>query len=288
MSGAPRSWAASTGFVMIHYDLLDALGGSYAAAALWERIRYRSERDGWWEASREEMCQETRLTPKVLRRALAELREAGLIESERVTPFRPLLRWRVVWADETAGQDVNAERAITEPGEGEPEAERAITVKAERALSLSTETEREELPPSTPRDLEPVGEQTELALLCVVAPDEPSGLDVEFDGFWKAYPRKVGKPKARRAYAAARRRASLDEIAGGLVAQLPDMRRRDIGFVPHPTTWLNQDRWADDPVQSAQAVPRREETRNPFLRMLETDAAAGLLDHYRSDPRSIG
>ena len=246
--GAPKAWAASTGFVMIHYDLLDALGGSYAAAALWERIRYRSERDGWWEATREAMCAETRLTPKVLRRALEELREAGLIESERVTPFRPQLRWRVVWADdESAGQDVKAERAITT----EPVAERAITVMAERATSLSSETGREELPPVVPQRTAPDEDQGELPLLAVIAADEPTGVEAEFDGFWKAYPRKVGKPKARRAYLAARKRASLDEIAAGLRAQLPDMRVREPGFIPHPTTWLNQDRWADDPAAAA-------------------------------------
>lgn len=256
---------------MIHYDLLDALGGSYAAAALWERIRYRSERDGWWEASREEMSAETRLTPKVLRRALDELREAGLIESERVTPFRPLLRWRVVWADESAGQDVNAERAITEPDEAEPVAERALTVMAERALSLSSETAREETPSVSPTPAE-AGEQQEIPLLTVVAAaPTPTGVDAEFDGFWKAYPRKVGKPSARRAYAAARKRASLEEIAAGLRAQLPGLRAREVGFIPHPTTWLNQDRWADAP----EAAAARTGPRNYDLERMQARAAGG-------------
>lgn len=270
VAGAPRSWAASTAFVMIHYDLLDALDGSYAAAALWERIRYRCERDGWWEASREEMCTETRLTPKVLRRALDELREAGLVESERVTPFRPGLRWRVVWADECAGQDVKAERAITEPIESEPVAERAITVMAERAISLSSETEREVEPPCTP--LADDG-QEEIPLLTVVAADEPQGLEGEFDGFWSAYPRRVGKQAARKAYRAARKGASLDEIAAGLRAQLPDLRGRDLHLVPHPSTWLNQHRWEDDPRASAQP---RTGPRNFDLERMQARAAGDV------------
>jgi hypothetical protein len=285
VSGAPRSWAASTGFVMIHYDLLDALGGSYAAAALWERIRYRSERDGWWEATRQQMCEETRLGTGALRTALEALREAGLIESEKAAPFMPTLRWRVVWADETAGQTVSANSAAT-PREGEGlSADSAIALSANSATSLSTENEREELPPSTPPVDAPGGEQAELLLLSVVDPDEPSGLDAEFDGFWKAYPRHVGKGAALKAYRSARKRASLDVIAAGLRAQVPVLRRRDKGFIPHPATWLNQDRWEDDP---ADLEPGREQTRNPWLRDLENDAAAGLLDHYRNDPRSIG
>jgi hypothetical protein len=41
------------------------------------------------------------------------------------------------------------------------------------------------------------------------------------------------------------------------------------------------------PLMASQRRPQQE-TRNPFLKMLENDAAAGLLDHYRNDPRSIG
>lgn len=265
MTGAPRSWAASTDFIMIHVDLLDALDGSYAAAALWERIRYRSERDGWWEATRQEMCEETRLSDRVLRRGLEELRDAGLIESERVTPFRPTLRWRVLWADsESAGQPVMDESSST----GEPMDDLTITVEDDSSISLSSETDGEVEPPSTPQA--GVDEQQALPLLSVVAADEPQGLDSEFDGFWGAYPRKVGKQAARKAYRAARKVASLDAIAAGLRAQLPDLRTRDLHLVPHPSTWLNQRRWEDDPRAAAQP---RGGPRNYDLERMQARAA---------------
>lgn len=249
---------------MIHTGLLDALGGSYAAAALWERIRYRSERDGWWEATRQEMCEETRLSDRVLRRGLEELRDAGLIESERVTPFRPTLRWRVLWADaEPAGQDVSDDSSITE----EPVDDSSITVMDDLTTSLSSETEREVEPPSTPQADEDT--QQELPLLSVVDADEPPALDGEFDGFWGAYPRKVGKQAARKAYRSARKVATLDQIAAGLRAQLPDLRTRDLHLVPHPSTWLNQHRWEDDPRASAQP---RSGPRNYDLERMQARA----------------
>lgn len=67
-----------------------------------------------------------------------------------------------------------------------------------------------------------------------------------FDVFWDAYPRKVGKPKARSAWKANAREAA--QIMVGLARWADYWRRRnEPEFVPHPSTWLNQRRWEDDP-----------------------------------------
>lgn len=73
--------------------------------------------------------------------------------------------------------------------------------------------------------------------------------DDGFDQFWDAYPRKVGKDAARRAYAAAVRR--LDDPDAPAIILVGVGRSRsgwtDPQFIPHPTTWLNQGRYADEP-----------------------------------------
>lgn len=68
-----------------------------------------------------------------------------------------------------------------------------------------------------------------------------------FDEFWAAYPRKVGKPKAKAAFDRAARRVDPDEIVAG-ARRLADDPNRDPEFTPHPTTWLNRDGWQDDPL----------------------------------------
>ena len=68
---------------------------------------------------------------------------------------------------------------------------------------------------------------------------QPQDTDAFYE-FWCEYPRPEGKAAARRAYARAVRRATPAEILEGL------RRYRfspDIQFQPHPTTWLNQDRF---------------------------------------------
>ena len=78
----------------------------------------------------------------------------------------------------------------------------------------------------------------------VAAPDDT------FEQWWSMYPVKVGKATARKAY----RKAALrhDDLTGKLQAYLQHRaRHEDQGWlpnIPHPTTWLNQERWDDRPV----------------------------------------
>ena len=81
--------------------------------------------------------------------------------------------------------------------------------------------------------------------------------DYRFVQFWRAYPRKVAKPVAMKAFAKA--------LQGGtslvtILAALDRHKRspqwiKDNGqFIPHPATWLNQERW-NDVVEMPQSQP---------------------------------
>jgi hypothetical protein len=78
----------------------------------------------------------------------------------------------------------------------------------------------------------------------------PSKLgDARFDEFWKAYPRKVGKDAARRAFAKRKPTAMLHLAMLAAIAEQikSEAWRKDSGqFIPNPATWLNQGRWQDD------------------------------------------
>lgn len=65
----------------------------------------------------------------------------------------------------------------------------------------------------------------------------------QFDTFWKAYPRKIGKGAAQKAWAAAVRKAEPERIIEGVERYpWPD----DPAFIPHASTWLNGQRWEDE------------------------------------------
>ncbi|MFD8596991.1 hypothetical protein ACFV1L_18515 [Kitasatospora sp. NPDC059646] len=82
-----------------------------------------------------------------------------------------------------------------------------------------------------------------------------------FEAFWTAYPRKVGKGAARKAWAAALKRgadpaaiaAAVPRHAAFWVAVGTEPR-----FVPHPTTWLNGERYDDELAPPTPQQPQHQ------------------------------
>jgi hypothetical protein len=70
-----------------------------------------------------------------------------------------------------------------------------------------------------------------------------------FNEFWNAYPRKIDKAKAFRAFRSALKRTKFEDILAGVVAYRNDPKR-DPDFTKYPATWLNNDAW-----ENAAAVP---------------------------------
>lgn len=87
-----------------------------------------------------------------------------------------------------------------------------------------------------------------------------------FEKFWNQYPRKVSKKKALVAWIRIKPdETTLKQILAALTAQMKSEQwQKDDGrFIPHPTTWLNGERWNDEskkeaPVQIVQPVTRME------------------------------
>lgn len=82
---------------------------------------------------------------------------------------------------------------------------------------------------------------------------------ITFDRFWLAYPRKISKKKASQAWLKIKPDGGLvEEILKKLeYYKLTEQWSKDNGqFIPHPTTWLNQERWNDE-IEIVPKVTRR-------------------------------
>lgn len=85
-----------------------------------------------------------------------------------------------------------------------------------------------------------------------------------FEDFWTVYPRRVGKPNARKAFARALPKTTVAAMADGLRGWCAWWSARgDPEFIPHPATWLNQERWNDQPP----AAPHTETSEERFNRL---------------------
>lgn len=76
-----------------------------------------------------------------------------------------------------------------------------------------------------------------------------------FELFWGAYPRRTKKADARVAFARALKKTTLGVMLDALEWQREQEswnERDEVGvlrYVPHPTTWLNKERWEDERPQ---------------------------------------
>jgi len=80
-----------------------------------------------------------------------------------------------------------------------------------------------------------------------------------FDEFWEVYPRKVGKSVAKKAWDKIKPTAEFQaKILDAIACQKKSLQwQRDNGqYIPHPTTWLNQERWDDEPLKRGRRTNR--------------------------------
>ena len=94
-------------------------------------------------------------------------------------------------------------------------------------------------------------------------PHTPHGGNAAFDRFWAAYPKKVGKIAARKAFDKVR--VPIESLLSAIERQKCGSQwSRDNGqYIPNPATWLNQGRWDDEIDQGA--AQGRPMTANDFV-----------------------
>jgi len=68
----------------------------------------------------------------------------------------------------------------------------------------------------------------------------------EFETWWTAYPRKIGKGRARTAYRQALTKTSAHTLTTALHQQRAELANTEPKYIPHPATWLTQERWLDE------------------------------------------
>lgn len=118
--------------------------------------------------------------------------------------------------------------------------------------------------PTQPLSPIPVPLPTKEEKTCPTSSDEtdpkPVTYSPAFEAFWDAYPRKVGKKAASAAFNKARKTATLQTICTGAARYRDDPNLPPTEYIPHPSTWLNEGRWDDEPEppRNVTALPGRQ------------------------------
>jgi len=88
-----------------------------------------------------------------------------------------------------------------------------------------------------------------------------------FDDFWKAYPRKSNKSFARKVF----EKLKVDQQLFDKIVQAINLQNRtvwkdkDQQYIPHPSTWLNGERWEDEVSSFVKPMTQAERATNIAL-----------------------
>lgn len=115
----------------------------------------------------------------------------------------------------------------------------------------------------------PLGKEIALFDLPPKAPSDPLAA---FEEFWKVWPRRQGKGAARKAFISAVAKgvdAAFIIASATAYAHRCQLIGKESQFIPHPSTWLNQERYDDD----AEAAPQvRSRMDDAFRQNMELTA----------------
>lgn len=76
-----------------------------------------------------------------------------------------------------------------------------------------------------------------------------NNISTEFETLWKLYPRKIGKPKALKAYQKARKNGtSFEDVKQGIEMYLKQIQTQKTSteYIKHGATWFNGECWNDE------------------------------------------
>jgi hypothetical protein len=112
----------------------------------------------------------------------------------------------------------------------------------------------------------------------------------EFDTFWKAYPRRVAKGDARKAWSQTDNiRPALPELLEAIDQQMKSdqWRKNDGQFVPYPATWLRQERWADELKVTLPGVVAGKEWHETWPGIVSKGVQMGIKEQDYAHPQEF-
>lgn len=215
-----RSPRPDSGYTVIRNEVLRDTRLSYRARGVLAAILSRPDS---WETNAQTLAAEAGEGRDAVRTALSELEAAGYLERCLMRGADGHLSTHTVVYDTPRSPAPENPASVTEnpspepgkPTPGKPTPENQAPYK---------ETKKKE--------------QTH------TAPDA-----AEFEKFYRAYPRRVGKGQAVTAFKSALKKADADTLIAAASDFARNINGTDPKFVPHPSTWLNGERWLDEKPQ---------------------------------------
>lgn len=111
-----------------------------------------------------------------------------------------------------------------------------------------------------------------------------------FDEFWKAYPRKVAKAEARKAWQQTEKiRPPIEQLIAAIKAQsgTEQWMRGNGQFIPYAATWLRGERWEDEVEVKLAGVVNEKPWHETWQGIVQKGAEMGLQESDFAHPQEF-
>jgi hypothetical protein len=98
----------------------------------------------------------------------------------------------------------------------------------------------------------PVGTQN---IILTIKEPSMKQVDIDFDNFWKLYPKKVAKADALKAWKVATKKKTADELLK-LTKAYAEGKLPEDKYIPYPASWLNKGLYESVEVAEAKPLPK--------------------------------
>jgi hypothetical protein len=98
----------------------------------------------------------------------------------------------------------------------------------------------------------PVGTQN---IILTIKEPSMKQADIDFDNFWKLYPKKVAKADALKAWKSATKKKTADELLK-LTKAYAEGKLPEDKYIPYPASWLNKELYESVEVAEAKPLPK--------------------------------
>lgn len=177
---------------------------------------------------------------------LAFLQSNGMIEETEPDHFLMIETIKCIGSESTSAERVRKHR---EKKQKMLQCNTGVTTSnTEKEIEKEIELEGEKDTEGEPKALLPTGNDTERNKAEIISYEE-----IAFNEFWSAYPKKVNKKGCYKSFCKIK---NLREEMPVIMEALERFKKskgwqKDNGqFIPHPTTFINQERWKDEQIET--------------------------------------
>ena len=178
---------------------------------------------------------------------LAFLQGNGMIEETQPDHFLMTETIKCIGSESASAERVRKHRErkaqkMLQCNTEETNSNTEIEKDKEKERELEEDTEKE------PEALLPNGNDTERNKVEVISYEETA-----FNEFWSAYPKKVNKKGCYKSFCKIKDLKQEMPLIMEALERFKNSKgwQKDNGqFIPHPTTWINQERWKDEQIET--------------------------------------